>query len=138
MFKILSDVRSKDIMRPDVLSMSDGKAVADAVALMAETNRGSVSLLDDKGKLSGIFTERDLMCKVVAKGLDPKKTPLNKVMTKNVLFVEAETNGIQLLEIMGDHNFRHLPVLENGKLVGIISLKQFYKFFLESRKSMGV
>ena len=114
------------------------KTVSDAVALMDRANHGCVVVLNEKGKLTGIFTERDLMRRVVAKGLDPKKVPLSEVMTKKVLHVQANDDAVSLLELMCEQNFRHLPVLEEGRLVGIVSLKQFYKFFLETQRSLGV
>lgn len=138
MFETLGSAKARQLMQTEVLSLPQHKTAAEAVALMDRANRGCVVVLNEKGKLTGIFTERDLLRRVVAKGLDPKKVPLFEVMTKKVLHVQANDDAVNLLELMCEQNFRHLPVLEEGRLVGIVSLKQFYKFFLETQRSLGV
>lgn len=138
MFRTLSDVKAKEIMSPDVTAMTEEKMVSEAVSLMTKIDRGSVVVINKEGELIGIFTERDLMRRVVAKNLDPKKTPLSKVMTKNVFALQTTEDAIKLLELMVEQNFRHIPILDGKNLAGVVSLKQFYKFLLNSRQSMGI
>lgn len=138
MFRTLSDVKAKEIMSPDVTAMTEEKTVSEAVNLMTKVDRGSVVVINKEGELIGIFTERDLMRRVVAKNLDPKKTPLSKVMTKNVFALQTTEDAIKLLELMVEQNFRHIPILDGKNLAGVVSLKQFYKFLLNSRQSMGI
>lgn len=137
MFKELAAACARDIMSPNVLSLSPSDTLAEAVKIMNLRNVGSLIVSEGSGIL-GIFTERDLMRRVIARGLNPKQVALGEVMTRKVETAQASDNAIFLLEKMCDNNFRHLPVLEGEKTVGMISLKHFYRFFLESRQSMGV
>ena len=138
MLHILSDIKAKDLMVTNFLTLTEEKTVADAVSLLDKNNRGSVWILNQNGTLAGLFTERDLIRRVVSKGLDPQKTPLQKVATMKLVSAHADDDAIQLLELMCENNFRHLPVLKAGKLVGTIGLKHFYQFFLDKQQSMGV
>lgn len=135
MLSAISDIKAKDLMRQELITLRENQTVADAVAQMDKENRGSVVVLDKAGELAGIFTERDLVRRVVAKGKDPKKTPLTDVITKKVVQAQATDEAIKLLELMCEHNFRHIPIFHDKKLVGMINLKQFFKFFLERQKS---
>ena len=137
MFKELSQANARDIMSREVLTLSSENTISEAVQIMSQHNVGSL-VVSEHGKIAGIFTERDLMRRVIGHGIDPKKIPLGEVMTRKVEIVQASDNAILLLEKMCDNNFRHLPVLDGEKLVGMISLKHFYRFFLASRQSMGV
>ncbi|MDO8494514.1 MAG: CBS domain-containing protein [Deltaproteobacteria bacterium] len=138
MLQALSDVKAKDLMVTNFLTLTGDKLVADAVNLMDKENRGSVWILNQKGELVSLFTERDLIRRVVSKGLDPKKTLLEKVVTSKLVSAHVDDEAFQLLELMCENNFRHLPVLKAGKLVGTIGLKHFYQFFLDKQQSMGV
>lgn len=138
MFDALADIPASEIMRRDVLSLHEDDTVEEAVRIMDKNNCGSIVVAGKSGELAGIFTERDLLRRVIARGKNPKTTCLKEAMTQEVRHVQAGDNALILLELMGDQNFRHLPVLDGKKIVGIVSLKQFYKFFLESRKSLGV
>ncbi|MBI4125740.1 MAG: CBS domain-containing protein [Deltaproteobacteria bacterium] len=135
MFPAISDVKARDLMRQEMIALRENQTVADAVVQMDKLNRGSVVVLDKSGGLAGIFTERDLVRRVVAKGKDPKKTPLAEVITTKVVQAQDKDEAIKLLELMCEHHFRHIPIFQDKKLVGMVSLKQFFKFFLEKQKS---
>ncbi|MBP8134345.1 MAG: CBS domain-containing protein, partial [Zoogloea sp.] len=77
----------------------------------------------DKGLLTGLFTERDVLNRVVAKGLDPDKTPLSAVMTEKQLTATADKPLSHALHMMFEGGFRHVPVVENGKPVGMVSAR---------------
>ncbi len=96
--------------------------VFDVVRFMVERNVGAVPVLRN-GELAGIFSERDLMKRVVAELRDPRKTRVSEVMTANPLVVPPETSLEDCMEIMKKHAFRHLPVVHNKKLAGLISFR---------------
>lgn len=115
------DLPIKSVMeRKKFLVTSPDKTVAQAARLMAGKNTGAILILQDD-QLAGIFTERDLVFRVIAKGLDPKTTPLQQVMTTNVKTLPADQSYGHALVIMQENGFRHLPVMEHGHVIGIIS-----------------
>jgi CBS domain-containing protein len=94
--------------------------VSEAARLMAGRNAGAVLVVDNE-RLVGIFTERDVVFRVIAKDLDPAATRLQTVMTPSPLTLDpARTYGHALL-LMQENGFRHVPVVENGRPIGIIS-----------------
>src|SRR5246127_3417041 len=99
-----------------------GHSVLQTVCAMVEHNIGAVPVVHN-GKLVGIFSERDLMRRVVAEGCDPRSTCLAEVMTDDPLTVNMNEELEGCLTLMRRHNFRHLPVCHEGQLVGIISLR---------------
>lgn len=135
MLSAISDIKAKELMRQEMIALKETQTVAEAVQQMDKQNRGSVVVLNKQGGLAGLFTERDLVRRVVAKGKDPKKTPLSEVITTKVVQAQANDEAIKLLELMCEHHFRHIPIFHDKKLVGMVSLKQFFKFFLEKQKS---
>jgi CBS domain-containing protein len=96
--------------------------VRDVARQMTEKNIGAIAVLD-AGKLVGVFSERDLMSRVVARGLDPDKTPVREVMTQSLVVAEPVENIDSALKKMNSLGCRHLPVVERGNLVGMISLR---------------
>jgi CBS domain-containing protein len=96
--------------------------VRDVARKMSERNVGAVAVLDG-GKLVGVFSERDLMKRVVAAGLNPEVTPVEKVMTKDIVVAKPVDDLDDALEKMHSIGCRHLPVVEGGNLVGMISLR---------------
>jgi CBS domain-containing protein len=89
---------------------------------MAKRNAGAVMVLAE-GRLVGIFTERDVVFRVVAAGLDADATCLAQVMTPNPRTIGPEDALGSALLIMHKHGFRHLPVLEHGRIVGVVSAR---------------
>ncbi|MCE4621125.1 MAG: CBS domain-containing protein [Desulfurococcales archaeon] len=107
----------------DIVSLPPDATVEDAIKAMAEANIGSI-LVVEEGKLVGIFTERDLLVKVSAKGLDPSKVKLREVMTANPIAAKPDWTAAEALEVMAYYGFRHLPVVDDdGRVVGIVSIK---------------
>jgi len=92
------------------------------VRAMVERNIGAVPVVHN-GKLVGIFSERDLMKRVVAEGYDPRSTCLAEVMTDDPLAVNMNEELQHCMALMRRHSFRHLPVCHQGQLVGIVSLR---------------
>lgn len=94
--------------------------VLEAAKAMKAKGIGSV-LVERDGELAGIFTERDLMNKVVAAGLDVSTTILDQVMTRDVMGLESDKPLSHALHLMHQHGFRHVPVLEKGRPIGMVS-----------------
>jgi CBS domain-containing protein len=103
-----------------LLTASPDTSVSRAAQLMAERNVGAIVVLDE-GRLAGIFTERDVVFRVVARGRDPLSTRVAEVMTASPLTIGPEKTYGHALLMMHEGGFRHVPVVENGKLVGIVS-----------------
>jgi len=107
-----------------IIKMVPSDTVIDAVNKMSDADRSSVLILNPLGLLEGIFTERDLMTRVVKPGLDPATTTLDKVMTKDVIVLTRTTALDHAVAIMAKNHVRHLPVEdENRKIIGVISLR---------------
>jgi CBS domain-containing protein len=95
---------------------------AQTIALkMAEQNIGSVLICEEDGKLSGIITDRDIACKVVARGLNPQSTPASEFMSRNPQGTSFDADLDDALEIMYQSHSRRLPVIDEGRLVGVLS-----------------
>ncbi len=94
--------------------------------IMKENHVGSL-LVEEKGKVIGIITEQDMVRKAMAKLLDPAKTPVKKIMEKELLIINPKKDIYDALKLMRDHNVRHLPVLEKGKFVGFLTIKDILK-----------
>ena len=115
--------RVHDIMerrRPVVASPEE--TVRAAAARMTEEACGSV-LVCDGDRLRGIFTERDLMTRVVGRGLDPKTTRIEQVMTHDPDRIESTATAREALRRMDELGCRHLPVTEDGRVLGVVSLR---------------
>lgn len=98
------------------------KSVFDAAKYMAEKNVGAVCVLEGD-RLVGILSERDIMTRVVAPGRDPKTTRVGDVMTPNPVVVDASESYENCIRMMKTANFRHLPVVDQDKLLGLLSLR---------------
>lgn len=97
-------------------------SVRTAAQRMTEKNIGAAAVVDS-GKLAGIFSERDIMARVVAKGLDPENTTVGGVMSKDLVVADPGDQLYDALQKMYSIRARHLPVVDNGKLVGMISIR---------------
>ena len=98
------------------------QSVRDVARLMTERNVGAVAVLDS-GKLVGVFSERDLMARVVAPGLDPDKTAVENVMTRNIMVASPRDDIHTAMQKMSSLGCRHLPVVEGGSLLGMLSIR---------------
>lgn len=107
--------------RPLVVG-TPGMTVHDAAVAMRAKGVGSV-VIESQGGLAGIFTERDLLNRVVAAGRDPASTTLGEVMTTDVVGLEGDKPLSYALHLMHQNNFRHVPVLQQGKPIGMVSAR---------------
>lgn len=112
------------IAKQDLLQVGPGATVIEAVRQMDARNVAAM-LVMDKGKLLGIFTERDLLKRVVATGRDAATTTVADVMTPDPVIIRAEAHPVDAMRAMREHGFRHLPVARGGKVIGIVSIRDF-------------
>lgn len=119
-----------DIVREQtIFCVMESMSVREAAQLMAERNIAAVVICHPGGKLAGIMTERDIAARVVAKGLDPASTTVGTVMTSNPDTLEAGDQPAQALSMMRQHNYRHLPVVdEHHHVIGMVSVRDLYAF----------
>lgn len=103
----------------------------EAARMMKQRNVGAMMVVDG-GKLVGMFTERDALFRVLATGLDGATTPLSEVMTKNPRTISPDRLFVQALSIMHEGRFRHLPVVEDGRPIGMVSARDAFGPELEA------
>lgn len=107
---------------------SPSSTVAEAVQRMTQHNIGSMLVMQKGRHLIGIFTERDLLQRVVVKKRDPETTKIADVMTKDVIVVASDTPRDEVLQIMEKHHIRHIPVSDGRQVLGVISLRDVLRF----------
>ena len=108
-------------------------SVYDALELLEDKNLGSLVVIEKNGKLDGIFTERDYARKVILKGRSSKETLVRDIMTDSPVFVTPDTKIEECMELMTSKFIRHLPVLECGELVGIVSIGDVVKYVINEK-----
>ncbi len=109
-----------------------GDTVLQTVQAMVERNIGAIPVLHN-GTLVGIFSERDLMRRVVAEGRDPRSTCMAEVMTADPLTINMNEDLATCMALMRRHNFRHLPVCHEGQLIGMVSLRDILLHDLDEK-----
>lgn len=114
-------------------SVSSDQTVLDALELMADKNIGAV-LVVDKGVLTGIFSERDYARKVILKGRHSDDTLIADVMTAHVITIAPDQRLDECMVIMSDRHIRHLPVMDKGELLGIISINDVVTAIIRDQK----
>ena len=112
----------KDMMTRRAVSVAPDEPSTAAARLLKRDNIGSVPVCDSKGQLQGIITDRDIVLRCVAAGVDPDKTLIRDVMTTGVFTVSPTDTVESAAALMGKAQVRRLPVCENGTLVGMLSL----------------
>ncbi|GBC72832.1 Hypoxic response protein 1 [archaeon HR04] len=120
------DILLKDIMVRDVVTISPDKTAQDAARLMAEHGIGSVVVMDSE-KVIGIVTERDLVRKVCAKDIPSSKVKIQDVMSAPIITAEPDLPIEAAVQRMFNNKIRRLPVVENGRLVGIVTISDIAK-----------
>ncbi|MBI3196097.1 MAG: CBS domain-containing protein [Rhodospirillales bacterium] len=112
--------------KPVVLPPS--ATVKEACRAMRERRVGSVVVAKEGGRLAGIFTGRDAVCRVLAAGKDPAATELSDVMTTDPATMSPDQSALDALRLMWDGGFRHLPLVKAGQVVGVVSRGDFKGF----------
>ena len=122
-----------DLLRNQVtISAEVHQTVLEVANLMVEHNIGAVPVLQN-GQLAGIFSERDLMIRVVVGGMDPTRTAVREVMTEDPLTVAPNDPLETCMTLMKRHNFRHLPVCSGRELKGVVSLRDILLHDLDEK-----
>ncbi len=115
-------------------SVTSGVSVFEALGVMAKHNVGALLVIDD-GKLVGIFSERDYSRNVALKGLHSRELKVGEVMTRNVVTAAPTEQLAAVMQTMTNRRFRHLPVLQDGELLGIISIGDVVKAIIQEQES---
>jgi len=121
--------------KPDqtVYSIAPGASVFDALRLMADKNIGSL-LVVEEGKIAGILSERDYARKVILMDRSSKQTAVREVMTSSVMYARPDQTNEECMALMTDNRLRHLPVIDNGRLLGLLSIGDLVKDIISEQQ----
>lgn len=131
-------INVRDLVRQKgsrVYSVAPEATVLQALKLMAEQNIGAVLVMQGE-RVAGILSERDCVRKVELAGKTAQTTQVGEIMTSNVLYVEASQSLDECMAVMIDKNIRHLPVFENNRLLGLISVRDVLKEVVDYQRFM--
>lgn len=117
----------------EVVSASPSDSVLDAIKLMAEKGIGALAVMEG-GKLAGIVTERDYARKVILRDKSSHNTPISVIMSSNVHTASLDDSVEHCMNVMTDERIRHLPVVNNGKVVGMISIGDLVKAVIANQR----
>jgi CBS domain-containing protein len=129
--KIFNLLQDRD---PRVVGLGPKKTVLDAVKLMVEVRCGSVLVTDSGGGILGIFTERDLMVRVVSADKDPRTTLLEEVMTRELYTTDVGRKVAEVRREMREKHIRHVPVLQDGSVVAVLSTRDLLRADFEEKR----
>ncbi|QKS80890.1 CBS domain-containing protein [Pseudomonas bijieensis] len=119
-------VRLKSVQNRQVHSIAPEQTVLEALQIMAEKNVGALPVIED-GQVVGVFSERDYARKMVLKGRSSVGTPVRTIMSTPVVTADSQQSIDRCMEVMTDSHLRHLPVLDNGQLIGLLSIGDLVK-----------
>ncbi|OAB50602.1 CBS domain-containing protein, partial [Pseudomonas thivervalensis] len=119
-------VRLKSVQNQQVHSIAPEQTVLEALQIMAEKNVGALPVIED-GQVVGVFSERDYARKMVLKGRSSVGTTVRTIMSAPVVTADSQQSIDRCMEVMTDSHLRHLPVLDNGQLIGLLSIGDLVK-----------
>jgi CBS domain-containing protein len=119
---------------PSVWSIESGATVFQAIQMMAEKNIGALPVLRD-GTLVGILSERDYTRKVILKGKSSKNTAVEDIMTREIVVVSPEETIANCMRLMTTRRVRHLPIMNDGKMLGIVSIGDLVKWIISQQEA---
>src|SRR5215831_6633702 len=117
----------------EVFSIAPGAAVLEAVRMMAERHVGALLVMEGES-LSGIVSERDYARKVILLGRSSADTPVRDIMSTPVITVQPETSVEQCMQLMTEQRVRHLPVLDAGRVIGVVSIGDLVKAVIAEQR----
>jgi CBS domain-containing protein len=112
--------RIREVMTPSPETVEPGQPVAEAAKLMKQADVGMIPVVQD-GQLSGTITDRDIVLRVIAEGKSPASTTVGEIASGEIVTVDPEQELEEALELMSKHQVRRLPVVENGRLIGVLA-----------------
>ena len=120
------------LLTRDVISISENKTIYNAIKLLAKNNIGALPVLNNKMELSGIISERDII-REISKNLSInfKKCSINSIMTSVVITINRNIKSEDIMDIMSKNKIRHIPIVENKLLIGIVSIGDVVKRLME-------
>lgn len=127
----------KDILQKkgsEVFTIDQNESVYAALTKLAEKNLGALVVTDDKGAVIGLLSERDYARKVILKGVFSKDTPVRMIMERQVYCVHPNNSVEEGMSLMTDKRTRHLPVMENGELLGLVSIGDLVKATIHAKE----
>jgi len=121
--------------KPDqtVYTIAPAASVFDAVKLMAEKNIGGLVVIEAE-RIAGIITERDYARKIVLMARSSKETPVRDIMTSQVMYVRSHQTSDECMALMTENRLRHLPVMDKGRLIGLVSIGDLVKDVISEQK----
>jgi CBS domain-containing protein len=118
---------------PEIWSIAANARTYDAIKMLADKGIGALLVMEGE-RLVGIFSERDYARKVILKGKSSLDTPVGEIMTTDVLYVRPDQTNEDCMALMTDKRVRHLPVLEEGKVIGIVSIGDVVKDIISEQQ----
>jgi len=112
--------RVRDVMTPGPQTIQADRPAAEAAKLMKEADAGMIPVVNN-GNILGTVTDRDIVVRLVAEGRDPQSTPVYEIASTEIVTIEPDRDLDEALELMAKHKVRRLPVVENGRLVGVLA-----------------
>jgi len=119
-----------------LLTISEDATIVEAAKKMSDNNIGSLVVFDDRNRFTGILTERDMLAKVLTTSHWPHATHVRDIMTDKVVSCTMQTSMAQVEQLMAEHKIRHIPIVENGVPVGMVSSRDTIAYRLHSNKAM--
>lgn len=117
---------------PDLWSIGPAATVFEAIRLMADKGVGALPVMQD-GRVIGMLSERDYTRKVMLRGRSSKDTPVREIMTDTLVSAHPDDSVVECMETMTERRIRHLPVMQDGKLVGIVSIGDLVKWIISAQ-----
>ncbi len=115
-----------DAMTIRPVQVDSGMSIVECAKMMKSSHIGSL-IIKEEGKIIGIITDQDFVRKVIAKELDPKKVKAGEIVKRNLISISPGKDIYDALKLMQDNNIRHLPVMDGGKMVGFLTIKDILK-----------
>ena len=129
-------MKIRDVMTAPAIRIHPEEPVSVAARALEHYNIGALPVCGSDGQLRGLVTDRDIVTRCLAADRQPGKTQVGQIMTAGVLSVDPDTSTAEAARLMGARQIRRLPVVENGKLVGMVSLGDLASSF-ESNRAAG-
>ncbi|EFA76272.1 hypothetical protein PPL_10033 [Heterostelium album PN500] len=133
--KVMELLSNKPRGYQNIIKVKEGDTVFNAIQTMQKHKVGALVVVDAENRMTGIFSERDYMNRIVVKDLSSRTTYIKDVMSPHVVTVRTDTSTAKCMSIMIKRGFRHLPVVEGEKLVGILSIGDLVKHIISDQRS---